>query len=87
MTVIGWQLTRHGTLANEDGQGGSSHGESLGDQVVIGGVWGGDSPLALGCEPLLCERRLVGHRLVLVGPQPGHHVDERQALDLFVERL
>lgn len=52
--MSGWQLTRHGTLAHDDGARESSHEVSLGDQVVrqafgwmgVGGV--GHSHLALG---------------------------------------
>lgn len=43
--------------------------------------------LALSRQALLGERCLVRHRLVVVGPQLGHHLDEGQALDLRVEGL
>ena len=48
---------------------------------------GGGGELALRGEPLLGERGLVGHRLVVVGAQLGHHVHEGQAPHLLVERL
>lgn len=62
-----------GTLAHEDGDGG-------------GGLCAGRG-LALSSQALLRKRRLVRHRLVVVGPQLGHHLDEGQALNLRVEGL
>lgn len=57
----------------------------------LGEVWGGalvsHSHLALSSQPLLCERRLVRDCFVVVSPQLGHHVNEGQALDLFVQGL
>lgn len=41
--MSGWQLTRHGTLAHDDGARESSHEVSLGDSVVVwvyGCGWG-----------------------------------------------
>lgn len=53
------------------------------------GVWGRGCgwSLALGSQALLGERGLLGHRLVIVGPQFGHHLDEGQALDLGMKGL
>lgn len=62
-----------GTLAHEDGEGGCGPCAGRG--------------LALSSQALLRKRRLVRHRLVVVGPQLGHHLDEGQALDLRVEGL
>lgn len=37
--MSGWQLTRHGTLAHDDGARESSHEVSLGDWVGQAGIW------------------------------------------------
>lgn len=70
----GWQVMSGGTLAHEDG-------------VMEGVGLGGGRALALSGQALLGERGLVRHRLVVVSPQLGHHLDEGQALDLREEGL
>lgn len=52
-----------------------------------GGALVSHSHLTLSSQPLLCERRLVRHCFIVVSPQLGDHVDEGQALDLFVKGL
>lgn len=54
-------------------------------KTAWGRAWG--RGLALSGQALLGERGLVRHRLVVVGPQLGHHLDEGQVLDLGVEGL
>ena len=43
--------------------------------------------LALRRQTLLGERGLLRHRLVVVGPQPGHHLQEGQTLHLRQQGL